>query len=67
MVTTRAIAVGDVNQDGLLDCLMGNWYQRYFTGYEAFSNDLLLQHPTTEGIPEFARWPVPHETSRTDF
>jgi len=67
MVTTRAIAVGDVNQDGLLDCLMGNWYQRYFTGYEAFSNDLLLQHPTTEGIPEFARWPVPHETSPTDF
>lgn len=67
MVTTRAIAVGDVNQDGLLDCLMGNWYQRYFTGYEAFSNDLLLQYPTTDGIPEFTRWPVPHETSPTDF
>ena len=67
MVTTRAIAVGDVNQDGLLDCLMGNWYQRYFTGYEAFSNDLLIQHSTTGGIPEFARWPVPHETSPTDF
>lgn len=67
MVTTRAIAVGDVNQDGLLDCLMGNWYQRYFTGYEAFSNDLLLQHSTAEGIPDFVRWPVPHETSPTDF
>jgi uncharacterized protein YodC (DUF2158 family) len=67
MVTTRAIAVGDVNQDGLLDCLMGNWYQRYFTGYEAFSNDLLIQYSTTEGVPEFARWPIPHETSPTDF
>jgi hypothetical protein len=46
---------------------MGNSYQRYFTGYEAFSNDLLIQHSTTEGIPEFARWPIPHETSPTDF
>jgi hypothetical protein len=65
--TTRAIAIGDVNQDGLPDCLFGNWYQRYFTGYEAFSNDLLIQYPTTDGNPGFARWPFPLETSPTDF
>lgn len=67
MATTRAIAVGDVNQDGLLDCFMGNWYQRYFSGYEAFSNDLLLQFPTTSEHPDFIRWPIPCETSPTDF
>lgn len=67
MVTTRAIAIGDVNLDGLLDCLFGNWYQRYFSGYEAFSNDLLLQYRTTNGIPAFVRWPFPQETSPTDF
>ncbi|MAM90639.1 MAG: hypothetical protein CMI15_04090 [Opitutaceae bacterium] len=67
LTTTRAIAIGDVNQDGLLDCLFGNWYQRYFTGYEAFSNDLLIQYPTTDGEPGFTRWPFPLETSPTDF
>jgi len=67
MVTTRAVAIGDVNQDGLLDCYMGNWYKRYFSGYEAFSNDLLIQYPTTSNELGFIRWPIPHESSPTDF
>jgi hypothetical protein len=65
MGTTRAIAVGDVNEDGLADIFLGNWYLRYFSGFEAFSNDLLLQTQTPEG-PAFVRWPIPGESSPTD-
>lgn len=65
MGTTRAIAVGDANLDGLPDLFLGNWYTRYFSGFEAFSNDLLLQFHTDKG-PAFARWPIPGESSPTD-
>ncbi|WP_221029716.1 CRTAC1 family protein [Actomonas aquatica] len=66
--TTTAIAVGDVNADGLPDLWLGNWYQRYFSGYEAFSNDLLLQYPISGDTTAiaFARWSVPGETSPLD-
>ncbi|MEX0326214.1 MAG: FG-GAP repeat domain-containing protein, partial [Puniceicoccaceae bacterium] len=64
LATTCAIAVGDVNQDGLPDILLGNWYERYFSGFEGFSNDLLLQYGDKQA---FARWPVPDESRFTDF
>ncbi|QXD25485.1 VCBS repeat-containing protein [Opitutia bacterium ISCC 51] len=64
--TTRAIAVGDVNVDGLPDLYLGNWYECYFTGYEAFSNDLLLQFKNEDGSA-FARWPMPLENHTTSF
>lgn len=67
LATTRAIAVGDVNIDGLPDLYLGNWYERYFTGYEAFSNDLLLQFKDPENRFSFVRWPMPTENSITSF
>jgi len=67
LATTAAIAVGDANLDGLPDLWIGNWYQRYFTGYEAFDNDLLLQYRSTNYAPRFQRWPLPHESSPTDY
>lgn len=67
LATTRAIAVGDVNQDGLPDLFIGNWYERYFTGFEAFANDLLLQVTRPEGDPAFVRWPMPDETRPTGY
>lgn len=63
MGTTRAIAVGDANLDGKPDLFLGNWYVRYFSGYEAFSNDLLLQQDAARNA--FTRWPIPGETSPT--
>lgn len=65
--TTASIAVGDVNRDGLLDVWLGKWYQKYFSGYEAFSNDLLLQYPTSGDRPGFVRWSVPGENDPTTF
>ena len=62
LATTRAIAVGDVNVDGRPDLWIGNWYERYFTGYEGFANDLLLQYGEPGDHPAFVRWPVPGET-----
>ena len=67
LATTLAIAVGDVNEDGLPDLFLGNWYERYFTGYEAFANDLLLQYRETDDTPAFFRWPMPDETRVTSF
>jgi len=65
--TTIAVAIGDVNRDGMPDLWLGNWYEKYFTGMEAFSNDLLLQFKTADDAPGFARWPIPEETRPTDF
>ncbi len=64
--TTSAIAVHDVNADGLPDLWFGNWYERYFSGYEAFSNDLLLQFPSSSNSPDFVRWSVPGESAPID-
>lgn len=60
--TTAAIAIGDVNADGLPDVWLGNWYEKYGSGYAAFANDLLLQYATDAGVPAFARWSVPGES-----
>ena len=65
LATTMAIAVGDVNADGLPDIFIGNGYERYFTGYEAFDNDLLLQYRDKDDNPAFVRWPLPDETRIT--
>lgn len=67
LATTRAITVGDVNHDGLPDLFLGNWYERYFTGYEAFSNDLLLQYRGPSSSMQFARWSIPYENQTTSF
>ncbi|MDQ8183095.1 CRTAC1 family protein [Pelagicoccus sp. SDUM812005] len=67
LATTCSIAVGDVNEDGLPDLFIGNWYERYFSGYEAFANDLLLQYRPPAGSPAFVRWPLPNETAPTDY
>src|SRR5690606_12569328 len=60
--TTAAIAVGDVNRDGLPDLWLGNWYEKYFSGYAAFANDLLLQYPRFDDNLGFVRWPIPDES-----
>lgn len=41
--TTASVAVGDVNLDGRLDLVLGQWYTKYGAGYEGFANDVLLQ------------------------
>ncbi len=64
--TTMAIAVGDVNRDGRPDLWLGNGYEKYFSGYEAFANDLLLQYPDGNDQPAFVRWTVPGESSPAD-
>ncbi len=67
MATTCAIAVGDVNEDGLPDLWIGNWYVKYFSGYDAFANDLLLQYRDADGDPAFVRWPIPNESAPADY
>lgn len=67
LATTRSVAVGDVNMDGLPDLFLGNWYERYFTGYEGFANDLLLQVGGNEDSLAFVRWPMPDETRTTTY
>jgi hypothetical protein len=64
--TTAAIAVGDVNRDGLPDLWLGNWYEKYFSGYDAFANDLLLQYPRFDDSLGFVRWPLPGESLPAD-
>src|SRR5690606_26166329 len=64
--TTAAIAIGDANRDGLPDLWLGNWYQHYLAGNEAFPNDLLLQYRASTDEPAFARWSVPGETLPLD-
>lgn len=41
--TVSAIAVGDVNADGLLDVCQGNWYTAYGQSLKALRNDRLVQ------------------------
>lgn len=59
--TTAAIAVGDVDRDGLLDLYLGNWYKAYGTTNEAFANDLLLQRRDEAGAITWTRVPLPED------
>jgi len=40
--TASAVAVGDVNRDGMLDLFLGNWYTSYGASYTGYANDLCL-------------------------
>lgn len=40
--TTAAVAIGDVDRDGLLDLYIGNWYRSYGSGLEGIPNQLLI-------------------------
>lgn len=53
--TTASVAVGDVNLDGRLDIVLGQWYTQYGAGYEGFANDVLLQREDGS----FERMPLP--------
>jgi hypothetical protein len=53
--TTASVALGDVDLDGQLDIVLGQWYTQYGAGYEGFANDVLLQ---VEG-GRFERMPLP--------
>lgn len=59
--TTACIAVGDVNNDGLLDLYLGNWYTKYGESVEAFTNDLLMQRRGADGAVEFVREALPED------
>lgn len=41
LATTSAIAVGDIDRDGLLDLYLGNWYTNYGESVDAFENQIL--------------------------
>ncbi|CAK9041031.1 UnbV_ASPIC domain-containing protein, partial [Durusdinium trenchii] len=53
--TTASVAVGDVNLDGRLDLVLGQWYTKYGAGFEGFANDVLLQQENGS----FARMALP--------
>ncbi|KAA0214678.1 MAG: CRTAC1 family protein [Leptolyngbya sp. PLA3] len=59
--TTACVAVGDVNNDGLLDLYLGNWYTKYGESVEAFTNDLLIQRRGEGGAVEFVREALPED------
>lgn len=52
--TTASVAVGDVDLDGLLDIVVGQWYTQYGASFESYANDVLLQQP--DGSFERASW-----------
>ena len=41
--TTAAMALGDIDLNGRLDIVVGQWYTRYGQSLEAYANDVLLQ------------------------
>lgn len=47
--TTSAIAVGDIDRDGLLDLYLGNWYTNYGESVDAFESELLFQNDPANG------------------
>jgi hypothetical protein len=42
--TTASVAVGDVDVDGRIDIVVGQWYTRYGQGMAAYANDVLIQN-----------------------
>lgn len=66
--TTRSVALGDVNDDGLLDLFLGNWYTNYGKSLEGFTNDLLVQLSRAD-LSEpvaFRRSPLPEDNEVFD-
>jgi len=64
--TTACVAVGDVNEDGLLDLYLGNWYRKYGQGYEGYTNDLLIQQRAADGSVMFVRQPLAEDDFEFD-
>ncbi len=52
--TTAAVSLGDLNLDGRLDIVLGQWYTQYGGGFEGFANDVLLQ----QADGDFERMPL---------
>ncbi|MGD1915062.1 MAG: FG-GAP-like repeat-containing protein [Phycisphaerales bacterium] len=41
--TTAAVSLGDLDLDGRLDIVLGQWYTRYGQSLESYANDVVLQ------------------------
>ena len=53
--TTASVALGDLNLDGRLDIVLGQWYRSYGNGFEGYANDFLVQ----DASGAFERVPLP--------